>query len=257
MGFRRYFVRSVAEASAAFAWGNHPAKGLRVLMYHAVGTLAHGDVSGSFSLSPDSFKRQMIMLSKWKLGHIVDFNEGALTDLNSHISITFDDGYRDNLLVAAPILSQLGLPFTVFITTEFVRKGKAGFLSPLDIRDLALIPRARIGSHSASHIDLTACDDAALTRELNQSKHYLEDATGIEIEAISYPYGRVNTRVRDFAHRAGYKLGACSREGLNSTTSDRMLLARTEISSTDSDRVFLQKLQGHWDWLKWRKTNRE
>ena len=257
MSFTRYLTRSVAEISSAFAGNNYLAKGLRVLMYHAVGTRAHGDLSGSFSLSPENFKRQMKMVSRWNSGRIVDLSEEALTDKDSHISITFDDGYRDNLLVAAPILCQFDLPFTVFVTTEFVRSGEAGFLSAHDIRDLSLIRGARIGSHGATHIDLTACDDKGLIRELSQSKHYLEDITGKKVEAISYPYGKVNKRVQDFAHRAGYILGACSREGLNSTASNRMLLARTEISATDSDRVFLQKLQGHWDWLKWRRIYRD
>ena len=38
--------------------------------------------------------------------------------------ITFDDGYRDNLLVAKPLLEQHGLPATVFVTTGYVGPGR-------------------------------------------------------------------------------------------------------------------------------------
>lgn len=35
--------------------------------------------------------------------------------------LTFDDGYKDNRDVALPILKELGVPFTVFISSEFSR----------------------------------------------------------------------------------------------------------------------------------------
>ncbi len=38
-------------------------------------------------------------------------------------AITFDDGYRNNLTVAKPLLVEAGLPATVFIAVDAVRKG--------------------------------------------------------------------------------------------------------------------------------------
>lgn len=252
MGLRRFLACSISETVAGASWLSPPAEGFRVLMYHAIGTPALGDTLGLFSVIPERFQRQMKLLAEWKRGRVVQFDENSLNSNGCRVAITFDDGYLDNFEVAAPILTELGLPFTVFVTSEFVRNGKAGFLSPGALRNLAELPGTRIGAHGATHIPLTQCDDKTLHNELVSSRQYLEDVLGNEVRALAYPYGAANLRVRDAALAAGYRLGASSFAGVNRPERDPMLLARTEIASLDSERVFAQKLNGDWDWYRWR-----
>jgi peptidoglycan/xylan/chitin deacetylase (PgdA/CDA1 family) len=197
----------------------------------------------------------MTILAQGDWGRVIDFSECSLNDHDCRVAITFDDGYMDNLEVAAPILVSLGLPFTVFVTSEFVRRHKPGFLTPSALRTLASLPGARIGAHGANHISLTQCDKVTLHNELVSSRHYLQDLLGSEVRIMTYPYGAVDRRVRDAAVAAGYWLGACSLAGINLPERDPLLLARTEIISFDSERVFAQKLHGDWDWYRWRSKD--
>lgn len=255
MNPRRLLACTISEIVAGVSWLRSPADGLRVLMYHAIGTPALGDTLGLFSLSPERFRQHMALLVRWQHGCVVDFDAAALNGAGCRVAITFDDGYLDNLEVAAPILGELGLPFTVFVTSEFVRNGKAGFLSPDALRALAALPGAQIGAHGANHVALTQCDQTSLLNELISSRQYLEDLLGGAVRTLAYPYGAVDRRVRDAALAAGYQLGACSLAGINPPERDPLLLARTEIVSFDNERVFAQKLHGDWDWYRWRKQD--
>ena len=255
MNLRRFLARTISETMAGVTWLHPPADGLRVLMYHAIGTPALGDTLGLFSLPTEHFRQHMAFLAEWTQGRVVDFNSSALSDVGCRVAITFDDGYLDNLERAAPILCGLNFPFTVFVTSEFIRSGKAGFLSPAALRALAALPGAKIGAHGANHVALTQCDEATLRNELTRSRYYLEDLISRPVEAISYPYGAVDLRVRKMAAEVGFILGACSHAGLNKAGRDPLLLCRTEVMSYDNVRLFKQKLHGDWDWYKWRNRD--
>jgi len=49
--------------------------------------------------------------------------------------------------------------------------------------------------HTATHEDLTLLDDANLYRELTESKEKLKSITNQPVTAVSYPYGKYNSKV--------------------------------------------------------------
>lgn len=226
--------------------------GNRILMYHAVGTPISDDHRGFYTISPRLFEAHMAHLATSHRSSLSALSEKMLDAPDNRIAITFDDGYADNLHCAAPILEKLGIPFTVFVIANAVASGTAGFLTPADLRQLAASPLVSIGSHGMTHKRLAECSDKELHYELDGSKQYLEDIIGREVSMLSYPHGSVDTRVTDFAARAGYRLGACSRFSGNGPDCNRLMLARTDIWAGDSTAVLEEKLGGSWDWLKWR-----
>lgn len=249
-------IRLRALHAATWAYGRarlgrFPRPGLRILMYHAIGTPIEGDVRGLYNMPFEQFEKQMRYLAQHYKEHLVPLGHTAFKGDSLGITLTFDDGYRDNLSVAAPLLVELGIPFTVFICTGSVAERKAGFLSPEDVRELAGLPGARIGSHTISHPRLTECDDRQLSEELVGSKLYLEDLLGSKVDLLSYPHGAVNDRVRSMAEKTGYSIGASSRFDINRTVRNTLLLCRTDIWANDDISIFEKKLQGDWDWIRW------
>lgn len=252
MPWRRILTRGIAESVALARSGAVPQAGLRILMYHAVGSPAVGDSLGIYNISPKLFAQQAAALAAHHHEKIVSLENGMQSSETLRIAVTFDDGYRDNLYCAAPILRELEIPFTVFVCTGFIQESSGRYLSKNDLRELSTLDGVSIGSHGATHELMTKLDSRKLRVELASSKKLLEDITGRPVSTLSYPHGAVDARVRDAAVEAGYLIGACSRFDINSPTRDPLMLCRTDILGIDSLRVFKQKIRGDWDWYRWR-----
>lgn len=182
-------IRPTVYHAVSWAYGRVrlsrcPRQGLRILMYHAIGTPIDGDIRCLYNMPFDRFEKHMRCLVEQYADQLVPLDSPVSQGDFLRIALSFDDGYRDNLSVAAPLLVDLGVPFTVFICTGAVSERKAGFLGPEEVRELAGLPGARIGSHSVSHSRLTELDDRRLYEELAGSKRYLEDLLGNEVDSL-------------------------------------------------------------------------
>ncbi len=98
--------------------------GLSILLFHRV--LAERDLFRPGDLTASEFDGILGVLAR---SFAVLPLEEAVERLEKNalprgaLSITFDDGYRDNLDVAAPILAAHGVPATVFVSTGFLDGG--------------------------------------------------------------------------------------------------------------------------------------
>lgn len=84
-----------------------------VLCYHRVASRT-SDIN-SMIVSPENFRTQMDYLKR--NFRIVRFEETWDNLDKPAVAVTFDDGYADNLTEALPILENLGIPATFFIST--------------------------------------------------------------------------------------------------------------------------------------------
>jgi peptidoglycan/xylan/chitin deacetylase (PgdA/CDA1 family) len=98
--------------------------GAAVLVYHRVGE--RNLDPWRLMVEPEIFAEHMETLARdWSplsLAELVEgFGRRRLPE--RAVAVTFDDGYADNLEVAAPILLEHGIPSTLFVATEPVDSG--------------------------------------------------------------------------------------------------------------------------------------
>lgn len=91
-----------------------------VLLYHRVASLSSDPLM--LSVTPDHFRAQLRYLKE----HfpLLRFEDDWSQVKKPSVVITFDDGYADNLTEALPILEELEIPATFFISTGTLGKMK-------------------------------------------------------------------------------------------------------------------------------------
>lgn len=244
-------VRGIGEVCSLLRRSS-PAPGLRILLYHAVGTRLDFDRYG-MTVATSALREQMTLLKQNGSVMVVPLDPIALSmSTGTRVAITFDDGYRDHLVTAAPIMAELGIPFTVFIVPGYVEGGSPYYLTVRQLKELAAMPGCTVGSHGMAHVRLAELGEDALVRELRDSRRWLEDRLSRAVNMLAYPHGSANRRVREAAASVGYTLAVCSHHGINTEKRDPLMLCRTEILRGDSLRVFDRKLSGALDWRRFR-----
>jgi peptidoglycan/xylan/chitin deacetylase (PgdA/CDA1 family) len=116
------------------------------------------------------------------------------------VTTSWDDGDRCDLKLAE-LLASRGLPATFYVPTGGL--GQASTLSTSDLREFANAG-FEIGAHTVTHPVLTDLSGPALTREIVECKHVLQEILGREVVSFAYPKGRRNAETITRVKQAGY-----------------------------------------------------
>ena len=251
MSWKHAVWSSIASIRESFWAPSESRPGLRVLCYHSVGTSLPDDPYG-LSIKESIFRRQMELIASGRFGRAVSLGSARL-DGTPEIAVTFDDGFKNTLTAAAPVLASLKLPFTVAATASFVVSGKTPHMTVANLRELAKVPGVEIGAHGANHRHMAKCEDGELKRELSESRDFLQDALGASVTVMTWPHGSASRRTAEFARHARFVRAGCSLYGINEPKREPLLLKRTEITGFDSEADFVRKAAGGWDWYALRQ----
>ena len=262
--------RAIGETANGIGAVNGDDRTLRVLMYHKVNDLPNNRMSMPVSL----FDEQMAQLRELGyvavdldavLGHYVDrkpLPPGA-------VLITFDDGYRDNLENAAPVLHRHGYPAVQFVPLAYIGDRQPlpheehlaahGVLNPtVDWDELGELERlgVRIESHGISHRPLADIELDEAAREIAISKLRLEERLGRPVRAFSYVKGSEAHYKQvhlSLVRQAGYDVAFTAVSGANTAASDPLQLRRYNVEPY-SPRTFELVLAGACDLISVKDT---
>jgi peptidoglycan/xylan/chitin deacetylase (PgdA/CDA1 family) len=209
-----------------------------ILMYHSVSSPEQDP--NLLCVVPDRFEQQLGWLHRHGLRGVsmrelnLASENGAVAGL---VGLTFDDGYRDFLTSALPVLEHYGFTATLFAV--------AGLLGGENIWDGALRwplldadelreVRTRgieVGSHGMSHARLAGLDQVELKREVHESRELLSELLGEAVDGFCYPYGSLDRPAVQAVREAGYGYGCGVK--VPAATVGRFSLPRTHVGQRD------------------------
>lgn len=238
---------------AALRWLNRGR--VPILCYHSVvdgleppwREIAEG--SGGLHLPVHQFRRQLEFLARHY--HVISL-DSAVAQLSTgqrpakrSVVLTFDDGYANNLDVAAPLLAEHGFPATVFLATDYIGRalfwwddpraqvdyrrdllraaspherrrqlqswgpdpGRTDALRPATWDECrAAPPNIQFGGHSAAHRLLGDIPASEARAELDACRQALSIELGARaVPLFCYPAGQWTEELRASLPAAGFK----------------------------------------------------
>ena len=209
-----------------------------ILMYHRVGrdSLHSPAITNALTVPTAVFRAQMDWLKRAGFHAITQRRlfaalEHGVRLPSRPVLITFDDGYRDVLWNASPVLERLHMPATAYVITARVSGPDPSFLTWPELKLL----EARgfdIGSHTVHHLELTLMPPSEAWYELRASRLALERHLGHPVQWFAYPAGRENPTVVRLVRRAGYVLAVTTQPGDVQSAGDPLRLHRYEVLDT-------------------------
>ena len=188
-----------------------------ILTYHQIADAPpKGAPYRSLSVAPADFSRQMQWLS------LLGYQGLSMTALLPYlrgerigkvVGITFDDGYLNNLVHAAPVLQHHGFSATCYVVSQLLGKTNIWDLetgiAQTPLMDASQLRRwqrmgQEVGAHTRKHARLLQLDRVNAREQIAVCKFELESLLGVAVDHFCYPYGEFAPEHVAMANEAGY-----------------------------------------------------
>jgi peptidoglycan/xylan/chitin deacetylase (PgdA/CDA1 family) len=229
----------------------------RILVFHDVSL----DEVQSFRKKIETLK------ATTNIVNLDDILAGRMSWEKINIAITFDDGYRGWIDNVFPVLRELGVTATFFVSSGFVglredeerdflrtnmmsNRKTTGGLTDKELRKLSE-GGFSIGGHTCNHVNIATLHDINELRcEIQDDKKELERITGTKVEYFAYPFGFYRNARMDLVQilrESGYRGALTLEPGLINTDVNRYRLHRDLVNASMPLSVFKSRLFGNND----------
>lgn len=213
-----------------------------VIAYHKIDQPTEDiKLRGAFT-SPKNFASQMLYLKKqnfvfYTASELIDYYRENGTFPLKGITVTFDDGWKDNYTFAFPTMRDLQIKATIYLvpscigqtTTKVVADGEREreHLSQTDILEMSEYG-IEFGSHTLNHKLLHRISPNEVEFEVTESKNQIENLLQKSCRTFAYPAGFFTDAAQEAVKRAGY-IAAFSTVYGDDETTNLYALNRVEI----------------------------
>lgn len=254
-----------------------------ILMYHRVTHLVPGVAEPTFNVTPERFREQLTgLLARgfiaWPLRLVLESSQRGRQIPREVFVVTFDDGYENVYQHAWPVLRDLGIPATIFVSTSYLdsqqpfpfdnwsAKGSPAVsaeswrpLTTAQCRQMHASGLIELATHTHTHADFRNRPDE-LAIDLETSLEVLRERFGISNSTFAFPYG---TRKDGFSgpvlseacRKVGLLCSLTTEQELTFSGTDPFDWGRFEAESNDTSETLAAKLNGWYSLLRgaWRR----
>ena len=235
-----------AVSTAPHAAGPQPAPDRRpvpILMYHAIADPPGSAPFPNLYVSRRELAAQVRMLAAAgyeavTLDRVFDAWHGRAKLPPRPIVLSFDDGYRSQVIAARPILAARHWPGV--LNLDLSNLAPSWGVGARGVRRL-MAAGWEIDAHSLTHPDLTALSGAALMHEVAGSRAEIRRRFGVTPRFFCYPAGRYDAEVVAAVQAAGFE-GATTTDPGVAVRTEPFTLARVRVNRGDGNAGLAEKL---------------
>lgn len=236
-----------------------PIRSIPILMYHSIEAQPKNTVMRSLHVPPKRFGFQMWLLNMLgykglSMRELTPYLDGAKT--GKVVGITFDDGYQNNLMNAAPILKKYNFSATCYLVSQRIGTSNSWDFDN-GIKQSPLMNNSEIkewlkfgldiGAHTQTHPMLDKLSQQQSQKEIFNCKADLEKMFNISIKDFCYPFGRFNNSLESIVKQAGYITATTMSRGRAESQSNKLNLPRIPITHHTLPYLFLTKILTNYE----------